>query len=208
MNFYDSLKKYGCALIVSGPSGAGKSTLLKNILQMHNNLEFSVSCTTRKPREGEIHGQSYYFLTEKEFKEKIKKNEFLEYAKVHDNFYGTLISEVSGKIRNGKNIIIEIDIQGMRLIRAAADLDNLLAKLTTYIFITPPCFDELENRLRKRGTEEKRSLENRLKNAKNEIAAWREYKYLVVNDDVNQATEDLLTIINAATMKSSLLAED
>ena len=165
----------GCAIVMSGPSGAGKSTVCHILLKDDANLAFSVSCTTRMPREGERNGVDYHFLSREEFEQRIAAGDLLEYAEVHGNYYGTLKSAVLDQVAEGKTVLIDIDVQGQRLIREASKTDAELAKAAVYVFFAPPSYDELEKRLTGRGTEDEASLAKRLGNAKAELEAWREY---------------------------------
>lgn len=193
----------GMAMVMSGPSGAGKSTVCKRMMQDNPKLQFSISCTTRQPREGEEHGVHYFFMTYEDFQNKIAEGQFIEYAEVHGNYYGTLKSEVLGQLEAGFDVLIDIDVQGMRLIKAAAEKDEVLKKCCSYIFMTPPNFTELENRLRGRGTDEDEVIARRLINARKEYDAWQEYDYLVVNDQVEDAAKRMLAIREAFTLRVS-----
>ena len=198
--------RLGVVLVVSGPSGAGKSTICKKVIR-DNNLYFSISCTTRKPRTGEVHGIDYYFISEGEFKEKIKRNEFIEYADVHGNYYGTLRSEVVEAAVSGKNVLLDIDVQGALRIKKTAVNDDLLKKCVEYIFIAPPNFNELEKRLRGRGTETEEVIQKRLNNAKQELTYCLEYEYLVINEEVEDAVKEMNSILVALTKKTLRIVE-
>ncbi len=173
---------------MSGPSGAGKSTIVKNLAKLVPRLVVSVSATTRKPRSNEIDGVDYFFLSEQAFREKIEKKEFLEWAKVHGNLYGTLISTVNENLMRGRDVILEIDVQGALQVKEKMP-DSVL------IFVEPPGFEELAKRLKRRSTEDRRSLEVRLENARYELAARRYYNYRVVNDKLERAVEEIAEII-------------
>jgi guanylate kinase len=208
-HFEFEMKKYGrlgVILVVSGPSGAGKSTICKKVI-IDNNLHFSVSCTTRKPREGETHGKDYYFTTREEFKEKIQNNEFIEYAEVHGNYYGTLRDEVIKVVASGKSVLLDIDVQGAFRIKKTAKKDSLLSKCVEYVFIAPPDFNELEKRLRGRGTETEDVIQKRLNNAEQELSYLLEYDYLVVNETVEKAVEDMNSILEALTKKTQRIVK-
>ena len=198
--------KLGVILVVSGPSGAGKSTICKKVIKK-NNLYFSVSCTTRKPRTGEIDGKDYYFIEEDKFKEKIKNNNFIEYANVHGNYYGTLRDEVIEMVVSGKNVLLDIDVQGALRIKKTAAQDSLLKKCVEYIFIAPPSFGELEKRLRGRNTETEEAILKRLKNANQELSHCLEYEYLVINEEVSRAVEDMNSILTALSNKTQRIVE-
>ncbi|MGL4854351.1 MAG: guanylate kinase [Lentisphaeria bacterium] len=194
--------KIGAVILISGPSGAGKSTLLKPILQQDKNLQFSVSCTTRTIRKGEQDGIDYHFLSVEKFKQKIAAGDFLEWALVHDNFYGTLKSSVLDQVKSGKDVILDIDVQGALQIKELLQSDSTsseikLSDLISYVFISPPSYEILENRLRARGTESEDSLKKRLQNSKGEMLQFSKYDYLIVNTDVDIATNQLKSVISA-----------
>jgi len=192
----------GALLIVSGASGTGKSTLCSKLLGLRKNLRFSVSCTTRGPRAGEIHGTHYYFLTIEDFRKKIENDEFIEYAEVHGNFYGTLKSEVISRINCGTDILLDIDVQGAMQIKKKARKDKFLKNSIELIFIGPPSFDELERRLRNRKTDSEEVIKKRLENAKKELSFWKEYDYLVINGELERATEDMMKLLDSIHLKS------
>lgn len=179
----------GVLVVISGPSGAGKGTLCKEIIK-NNDIYLSVSVTTRSPREGEVEGKSYYFISREEFEEKIQNNEFLEYAEVYGNYYGTLKSKVLDKIETGKDIILEIDIQG------ATQVKQNYPK-GVFIFILPPSMEELRRRIINRHTETEESLMRRFKSAYKEINSVSRYNYAVINDEVSVATKKIESIIVA-----------
>ena len=175
--------------VVSGPAGAGKGTLVALARSRRPQLSLTVSATTRSPREGEVDGTSYYFLTEDEFDRKVEEDAFLEWAHVHAHRYGTLKSEVERLFAQGSSIVLEIDVQGAFAVRAKRP-DAVL------IFIQPPSMEVLEKRLRDRGTEDEESIRLRLANAVHEMSLAGEYDEIVVNDNLEQATQDLLSIID------------
>ncbi len=188
-------QRLGIALIVSGPSGAGKSTVCNLLRQKYPELEFSVSCTTREPRNGEIDGKDYHFIDKKEFQRRIKNNQFLEHADVHGNFYGTLKSEIIDRVESGKDVLLDIDVQGAIQVRKSSKKNSLIGKCSEYVFLGPPSFEELERRLRSRGTEKEESIRKRLDNAKSELEHWKNYDYLIINKDVEQAVKDMGNLI-------------
>lgn len=177
-------------IVISSPSGAGKSTMIKKLLEWDENIKLSVSATTRAPRDGEIDGVHYHFINKDNFEEEIAKDNFIEYAKVFDNYYGTLKREVESKFQNGKDIILDIDWQGARNVSDQMDKKRLIR-----IFILPPSIEELENRLRSRGTDSDEVIEKRMLKAKDEISHFNEYDFIVVNDDVDVAFEQIKSII-------------
>lgn len=197
----NELKK-GAILIISGPSGCGKSSLLKKFYEKFTNYYFSISTTTRRPRIGEIDGIDYYFVTEQAFENGIKNGDFLEYAKVHDNYYGTSLGPIKQALQKGNLVIFDIDVQGHDLVRSK------LNKITTSVFITTPTLSELKNRLTKRNTDDEKIIQNRLKNAKNEIDSLDKYDYLILNDNLDVASEQLISIGNVALIKSSLFSKE
>lgn len=182
-------------IVISGPSGAGKGTVCKELLSKNiPGLELSVSATTRKPRTGEVEGISYFFKTKEEFIEMINENGFIEYAQVYDNFYGTPKSYVQSKLNNGKDVILEIDIQGAMQVKK-----NIPEAV--FVFIMPPSFEELKHRIISRGTETQQDILKRLHEAYREVCSSRNYDYIVVNDDVQVAAEKVRSIITAEKCK-------
>lgn len=186
----------GNLIIVSSPSGGGKGTLIKEILRTVPDVAYSISFTTRAMRGGEIDGKDYFFVSRAEFENLIQQGEFLEFAEVHGNFYGTSIKQVETEIERGRDVVLEIDVQG------AASVRKLLPEAVR-IFILPPSFEVLQNRLTRRATEKKADLDLRLKNSFTEVERYGEFEYVVVNDDVARATRDLQTIILAERLKSN-----
>ncbi len=180
----------GLLLVVSGPSGSGKGTICRELLNRHQNINFSISATTRKPRKGEDHGINYFFIGEEKFKDMIRKEEFLEYANVHGNYYGTPKNYVFEKMEQGENIILEIDVQGALQVRKVCPEAVL-------IFILPPSMEELKNRIVKRGTESEEDISRRLENAYKEMELGKNYDYVVMNDQVITAVEKIESIITA-----------
>jgi len=188
-------------VVVSAPSGAGKSTLCNRLIEDFPNIVYSVSCTTRNPRGQEKDGVHYYFLSKKEFKKRIKDGEFLEYAKVHGNYYGTLEDTILFAMEEGHHVLLDIDVQGARQIReslARLDPRHPIHRGFTDIFIAPPSFEELERRLRDRATDEEKIIARRLKNARSEMAAASEYTHQVVNDDLDTAYQEFKSVIASA----------
>lgn len=179
----------GQLLVISGPSGAGKGTVCKALIDK-NPIWISVSCTTRTPRDGEVQGVNYYFIEKEEFLDRIDKNDFLEYAEVYGNYYGTPKSEVLKMLDEGKDVILEIDIQGALKIKSAYP-DGV------FIFIMPPSMEELRNRITNRGSETPESLKTRMESAYNEISFASKYDYAVVNDQVDEAVKKIESIIVA-----------
>lgn len=186
-------RKKGRLYVISGPSGTGKGTICAEILKDINN-EFSVSMTTREPREGETHGKEYYFVSHEDFLDNIEKGNFLEYATVFDNYYGTPRDMVLKRLEKGRNIILDIDVQGGLNVKAAMP-DAVL------IFLLPPSLAALRERLEKRGTETPDKIEKRLSKAVNEIRFIGEYDYYVVNDIREEAVQEVRSIMTAESLR-------
>lgn len=189
-------------IIMSAPSGAGKSTLCDRLLADFDNIVYSVSCTTRDPRGDEEDGVDYFFMTKDAFLERISEGVFLEHAKVHGNYYGTLMETVYSAMTSGESVIMDIDVQGAAQIRSQLDKlppGNLLREGFIDIFIMPPSIDVLRNRLFGRGEDTPDVIEKRLKNAADEMDCSGEYKYVIVNDDLEIAYRTLrdIVILNA-----------
>ena len=190
-------KQLGTVLVVSGPSGAGKSTICHKLREMLPELRFSVSCTTRQPRPGETDGVDYYFIAREDFEARIARNEFIEHARVFDNYYGTLYSEVADRVKAGEDVFLDIDVQGAMQIRERAKTDELLQRCAEFVFIAPPSYAELERRLRGRGTETEDVIRKRLGQAAKEMTFWQKYDYLIINECSDHAAQILYNIIQA-----------
>jgi len=184
----------GFLLVISGPSASGKGTVCKKLLERNKDLIFSISATTRKARKGEIDGVNYFFVDEQTFDEMVKNGEFLEYALVHGNKYGTPKKFVVDQVNKGEIVILEIDVQGALQIRELFDE-------AVFIFLLPPSMEELKNRIIKRGTESKEDIDIRLKNAANELKLIDKYDYIVINDEIDEAVEQIEAIIKAEKLK-------
>ena len=189
----------GQILIVSGPSGSGKSTLLSRLLKEENDLYFSISSTTRAPRQGETEGVNYYFTSEEEFKKGIDADEFLEWACVHGNYYGTSLKPVLKALEEGKIAIFDIDVQGFNIAKSK------FAQNITSVFITTASKNELKSRLQNRGTDSAQTIEKRLINAVGEMEHILEYDYFLINDDLQNCYENLLGILRSMRLKTSNL---
>lgn len=182
-------KKQGNLIIISGPSGCGKGTICQELIQRNNNIQLSISMTTRKPRKKEVEGVNYYFVSKEEFEQRIKDNQFLEYAKVHhDNYYGTPKDKIEKYINQGIDIICEIDING------ALQINNKM-KEAIFIFIMPPSMQELKKRLIKRNTESKDQIVERFTKAYQEINQISKYNYVVINDKIEEAVHKIEAIL-------------
>ena len=175
--------------MISGPSGAGKGTLVARVRAERSNLGLTVSATTRAPREGEVDGVSYHFLSREEFMRKVDAGEFVEWAEVHGNCYGTLVSEVESKLASGSSLILEIDVQGALQVKKRFP-DAIL------VFIKPPSLEVLRERLVGRGSETPESLELRMADAEQELALADRYDDVVVNDDLDRATAELARVLD------------
>ena len=176
----------GILFVVSAPSGAGKTTLC-DALRQTPDFVYSVSCTTREPRAGEIEGEDYHFLSEQEFLRQIEVGEFLEYAKVHDHYYGTLRGPIRANLDSGVDVLIDVDTQGAASIRNYED--TFVRDALCDVFIMPPDLDELRRRLTKRGTETEQQIDLRLQNAAREMELWKDYRYTIISKSME---EDLL----------------
>lgn len=185
----------GLLIVISGPSGSGKGTICKRLIEDMENIKVSVSATTRKPRVGEIEGINYYFIGEEEFLHKIDNNEFLEHASVYGNYYGTPRAEVLKELENGKDIILEIDIQG------ALNVKKNYPK-GVFIFILPPSIKELKQRIEGRGTDSKEVILKRMECVYDELNYAFQYDYVVLNDEVETAVEKIKGIISAEKCKA------
>ena len=180
--------------VVSGPSGVGKSTVVDRVLERAGNFAASVSLTTRPPRGDEKEGEDYFFVTAEEFARRRAAGELLEWAEVHGNLYGTPVAFVSRKLSEGVNVILEIDVQGGMSVKERYS-DAVL------IFLLPPGFAVLKERLKGRGTDDEEVIRHRLENAKRELAFFNRYDFLVVNDEVDRCVDDCLSVIRAEALR-------
>lgn len=184
----------GFLLVVSGPSGVGKGTICAEVLKRYSDLRLSISATTRKSRECELDGVNYFFKTREEFEKEIEEDKFLEYANVHGNLYGTPRKFVEEQINEGKIVLLEIDVQG-----AFQVTENF--KDSVLLFILPPSYSELEKRLRLRATDSDESIKLRLKNSADEINKLKAYDYAIINDNLENAVDDFISILRAESLK-------
>ena len=190
----------GILFIVSAPSGAGKTSLVKALLEQNPGLALSVSCTTRAPRSGEQDGVHYHFLDRDRFQSGVAAGEFMEHAEVFGNLYGTRESDLRTHLASGRDLILEIDWQGARQVRTRFPA-------AVSLFILPPSIDELERRLRGRGTDSEEVIARRLAQARGDLSRWAEYDYLVINDRFESALRDLEAIVTAERLRSSRCPE-
>lgn len=194
-------QKRGSLFVISAPSGAGKTTLCQKLREVVSDLEFSVSYTTRKPRAGEIDGVHYIFVDEDEFREMIAEGEFVEWAQVHGNFYGTSRRRIEDTINEGFDMLLDIDVQGGRQIKEHFP-DSIL------IFVLPPSMDELRKRLTGRMSDPEDVIKKRLKNAIDEIREYKNYDYVIINDAFDDALEEMVAIIIAERVRASRIEEE
>lgn len=192
------LKRSGMLVVLSAPSGGGKSTILRTLLKEDPSLSYSISATTRKPRENEINGKDYYFFTHDEFKKLIEEDAFYEWAIVHGNYYGTLRREVDAKLGEGRDVILDIDVQGSLALKADRP-DAIL------IFVLPPSIATLERRLRSRGLDNEEAMQIRLANARTELRRSPEYDFVIVNRKLDETIQRIRTIIESERNRSTRL---
>jgi len=186
----------GLVVVVSGPSGVGKGTLLKQVRQDNGNIRFSVSATTRKPRAGELEGQNYFFKSVEQFQEMIENRELIEWVEYCGNYYGTPKEYINDSVKQGYDIILEIEVEGA--VNIKKQIDNCVT-----LFILPPSFDDLKKRIVGRGTEDECTINTRLETAKREIAYVDKYDYIIINNDINTAVNEINSILTAEKLKYS-----
>jgi guanylate kinase len=194
--------RHGILFVISAPSGAGKTTLVQ-ALRKTGNCFYSVSCSTRAPREGEIDGMHYHFLSPSDFLAKLESGDFMEHAQVHGDYYGTLREPVLSNLKNGVDVLIDIDTQGAATIRNSND--PIVRQALADIFIMPPHVEELRRRLMKRGTETAQQIESRLATAMREMELWRDYRYTIVSGSVEEDLGNVRNIMSAETFLSRRL---
>jgi guanylate kinase len=188
-------------LILSAPSGAGKSTLARYLVGHCKDIEVSVSTTTRDPRPGEIQGKDYFFIEKESFQKQIEKNDFLEWAEVFGNYYGTSRTGVEESLTEGRDIILDIDWQGARSIRKSLPAGDVVS-----VSIVPPSMESLRVRLEGRGQDSSEIIDRRMAKASQEMSHWREFDYLVINDNLEQGQEDLVAIVRAERLTRDRMA--
>ncbi|MCX6856428.1 MAG: guanylate kinase [Verrucomicrobia bacterium] len=193
--------RLGMLIVVSGPSGTGKTTLCRKVCDGKSAV-FSVSCTTRPPRPGEVDGKDYFFLDETDFLARVDRGELFEYARVHNRWYGTLKSYVFDNLRRGVDVFMDIDVQGATQVRGCED--DLVHHCLTDIFVMPPSLNELRNRLSGRGTDSAEVVELRMVNAEAEMKHWRDYRYCLISDTKESDEAKFRTLIEAERLRSSL----
>ena len=188
-------QRRGLMLVLSSPSGAGKTTIARALLECDDHIKMSISMTTRSPRPGEIHGKDYFFVTQKDFQERLEEDAFLEHAKVFDHHYGTPKDYVFDTLKIGKDVIFDIDWQGTQQLSLYAR-DDLVS-----VFILPPSLNELEERLLSRGQDSMDVMKKRMEKAGDEMSHWAEYDYVIVNHDLEQSIQQVLEILRAERLK-------
>jgi guanylate kinase len=189
-------------VLISAPSGGGKTTVTAQLLAADPNTVRAVTCTTRGPREGESEGIDYYFLDPGDFLKRVQAGHFLEHATVYGNSYGTLKSEVLGRLRLGKDVLLNVDVQGSAAIRVKADSEPELKRSLVTVFLTPPSLSVLEDRLRQRGKDSPAAIQKRLSFARQEISQWRRFDYLITSKSIPEDLARLQAIIAAERMRN------
>lgn len=189
-------------ILISAPSGGGKTTLCRQLLAARPGMSRAITCTTRAPREGERDGVDYYFLNAESFLRRVQAGNFLEHATVYGHSYGTLKSEVLGRLRQGQDVLLNVDVQGAGTIRERARADQELGRVLISVFLTPPAMGILEERLRKRGTDSAATIQKRLAVARQELAQWKHFDYLLLSGSVDEDLHHMLAIVEAEKMRS------
>jgi guanylate kinase len=196
--------RYGILFVISAPSGSGKTTLVEALRQTPN-FVYSVSCTTRAPRAGEIENEDYQFLSDRDFRVRVAAGDFLEHAQVHGDFYGTLRGPLIKNLKNGIDVLIDIDTQGADTIRKSDD--PIIREALADVFIMPPDLEELRRRLLKRGTETPEQIESRLKTAAREMELWRDYRYTIISKSMEEDLQKFRHIMGAESFLSRRLIQ-
>lgn len=195
------INKKGLLLVVSGPSGTGKGTICKDIVAKHEDINLSISATTRNPRVGEVEGKSYFFKTKEEFEAMVDRGEFLEHAMIYDNYYGTPKKAIFDELDMGRDVILEIEMQGAMQIKE-------VYPQAVFIFVLPPSLQELRNRIVGRGTETEEQIEKRFNSAYDEIKLLGDYDYFIFNNIVEKSAEEILNILEVEKNKVSRYKKD
>ena len=190
-------------VLISAPSGGGKTTICEQLLAARPQMARAVTCTTRLPRPGERDGEDYYFLDAASFLKRVQAGNFLEHATVYGNSYGTLKSEVLGKLRQGKDVLLSVDVQGAATIRERAAEDSELKRALVTVFLTPPSLGVLESRLRKRGTDSEGVMQKRLSVARQEITQWKNFDYLLISTSIKEDLRRMQAIVDSEQMRAS-----
>jgi len=190
-------------VVVSAPSGGGKTTLCHQLLAARSDMTRAITCTTREPRKGEQDGEDYYFLDAGSFLKRVQAGNFLEHATVYGHSYGILKSEVLGKLRSGKDVLLNVDVQGAATVRERAEADPELSRSLVSVFLTPASLTVLEQRLRKRGTDPAAVIQKRLGVARQEIAQWKNFDYLILSRTVAEDLSRMQAIVEAEKMRSA-----
>ncbi len=196
------MHRSGILFVVSAPSGAGKTTLCDN-LRKHPDFAYSVSCTTRKPRRGEVEGKDYHFMTESVFEQRRENHYFLETAKVHGHWYGTPLQPIKDALNRGEDMLLDIDVQGARNVRTHPDA--VVRAALVDVFLMPATFEELERRLRKRATDDEKTIERRLSVAREEMRHWREYAYVILSGAAEEDVQKFRAIMKAERYRTARL---
>ncbi len=190
-------------ILISAPSGAGKTTLCQQLLAARPDMARAITCTTRPPRPGEQDGVDYNFLDAVEFQKRVQAGEFIEYATVFGRNYGTLRSELLGKLRAGRDVLLNVDVQGAAAIRERSQAEPELKRALVTVFLTPPSVAMLEERLKKRNTDGPEEIQNRLSRARQEIAQWKDFDYLLISATIPEDLRRMLTIVEAEKLRAA-----
>lgn len=196
-----STNAHGLLIVLAAPSGGGKTTLFQQLLSVYPNMARAITCTTRAPRTGERDGVDYYFLDAETFLKRVQAGHFLEHATVHGNSYGTLKSEVLAKLREGKEVLLNVDVQGVASICKRAEEDPDLERALVTVFLTPQSVAELEARLKKRGTDAPEIIQRRIAVARQEISQWKNFQYLIISTSIPEDLRRMQAVIEAEKMR-------